>query len=92
MVDLVDYTNQPAVRFNYSMLAIDVYNRFIWGTMANKTGAAITETFKTLAADIGTIKEVNGDVEFEQSGPLQTWLNSHNILFRANKNVNDLAF
>ena len=34
---------------------------------------------------------MNGDGEFEQPRPLQTWLNSNNILFRAKKNVNDLA-
>ena len=59
--------------------------------MASKTGAATTETCKALAADIGPMKELNSDVEFEQSRPLQTWLSSNNILFRAKKNVNDLA-
>ena len=91
MADLIDYTQQPAGRFQYVMLAIDVFSRHVWGKpMATKTGVAITETFKALAADIGPMKQVNGDVEFEQSRPLQTWLNN-NILVRAKKNVQDLA-
>ena len=57
------------------MLAIDVFSRHVWGkAMASKTGAAIAETFKALAADIGEMKELNGDIEFEQSAPLQTYL------------------
>ena len=92
MVDLIDYTQQPAGRFKYIMLAIDVFSRHVWGkAMASKTGAAIAETFKTLAADIGEMKELNGDIEFEQSAPLQTYLRGKNIMFRAKKNVNDLA-
>ena len=59
--------------------------------MVSNTAVAIAETFKTIAADIGPMKELNGDGEFEQARPLQAWLNSHNILFRAKKNVNDLA-
>ena len=54
MVDLIDYTQQPAGRFKYIMLAIDVFSRHVWGeAMASKTGAAVAETFKALAADVG---------------------------------------
>ena len=92
MVDLIVYTQQPAGRFQYIMLAIDVFSRHVWGKpMVSNTGVALADTFKTLAADIGPIKELNGDGEFEQARPLQTWLNNNNILFRAKKNVNDLA-
>ena len=81
MVDLIVYTQQPAGRFNYVMLAIDVFSRHVWGKpMVSNTGVALAETFKALAAEIGPMKEVNGDVEFEQARPLQTWLNSHNVL------------
>ena len=48
--------------------------------MVSNTGAALAETFKALAAEIGPIKELNGDGEFEQARPLQTWLNNNNIL------------
>ena len=92
MVDLIVYTQQPAGRFNYVMLAIDVFSRHVWGKpMVSNTGVDLAETFKTLAADIGPIKELNGDGEFEQARPLQTWLKNNNILFRPKKNVNDLA-
>ena len=75
MVDLIDYTQQPPGRFKYIMLAIDVFSRHVWGeAMASKTGAAIAETFKTLPAGIGPMMELNGDIEFEQSAPLQTYL------------------
>ena len=59
--------------------------------MTAKTGASITQTFKSLAADIGPMKEVNGDTEFEQTKALQTFLGSNNIAFRGKRGVNDLA-
>ena len=86
MVDLIVYTQQPAGRFQYIMLAIDVFSRHVWGKpMVSNTGVALAETFKALAAEIGPIKELNGDGECEQARPLQTWLNINNILFRAQK-------
>ena len=86
MVDLIVYTQQPAGRFQYIMLAIDVFSRHVWGKpMVSNTGVALAETFKALAADIGPIRELNGDREFEQSRPLQSWLNNNNILFRAKR-------
>ena len=86
IVDLIVYTQQPAGRFQYIMLAIDVFSRHVWGKpMVSITGAALAETFKTLAADIGPTKEVNGDGEFEQPRPLQAWLHNNNIIFRARR-------
>ena len=57
--------------------------------MTSTTGPAITQSFKNLLADIGPIKEVNADSEFER--PLQAFLGSRNIAFRIKQNVNDLA-
>ena len=91
-VDLIDYTNQPSGNFKYVMLAIDVFSRHVWAkAMTAKTGAAITQTFKSLAADIGPMKELNADTEFEQTRALHTFLGSNNIAFRGKKGVNDLA-
>ena len=81
-VGLIDYTNQPRGSFTYVMLAIDVFSRHVWAkAMTAKTGASITQTFKSLAADIGPMKEVNADTEFEHTKALQTFLGSHNIAF-----------
>mgnify|MGYP001492018990 CR=1 FL=1 len=80
--DIIDYTNQPSGSFKYVMLAIDVCSRHVWAkAMTAETGASITQTFKSLAADIGPMKEVDGDAEFEQTKALQTFLGSNNIAF-----------
>ena len=59
--------------------------------MTSKIGAVITQTFKSLAAEIGQMKELNGDTEFEQTKSLQTFLGNHNIAFRGKRGVNDLV-
>ena len=92
VVDIIDYTNQPSGSFKYVMLAMDVFSRHVWAkAMTANTGASITQTSKSLAADIGPMKEVNGDTEFEQTKALQTFLGSNNIAFKGNKGVTDLA-
>ena len=75
------------------MLAIDVFSRHVWAkAMTAKTGASTTQTFKSIAAEIGPqMKELNADTEFEQTKALQTFLGSHNIAFRGKRGVNDLA-
>ena len=91
-VDLIDYTNNPAGKFNYVLLAIDAFSRHAFARpLRDKKPASFTSAFRQLVAEYGTPKEVNADAEFEQAKTFQTYLGTRSIEFRGKRNVNDLA-
>ena len=76
-VGLIDYTQAPSGNSKYVMPATDVLSRHDWAkAMTAHTGTAITQAFKSLAADIGTTKELNCDAEFEHTKALHTCVGS----------------